>query len=214
MWDITPNGFFSAVAHVDDPDLLVVRSRVLADSEALRDFVNDRRAADPDAGDVKVEAYRGSDYPWRVICTRDEWKAWLVKEVDLINYTNFKNEVTKRQGQARHDVYSGVWGVLLRLEKLPGALKDHAKVAVEHPRWKKGGGTSWSSYGGTGQLALPRMTDDEIAEERAREIEREKESDEHDETCDIINPQIAYVDATCTCGAWDTALDEPVEVQP
>jgi hypothetical protein len=142
MWVLTPEGFFSAVAHLDNPELVVVRSRVLADSEKLAERVTQWRRTNKAGRRVKVEAYRGSDYPWRVIITKHEWTRFLAAQVDDVTYTNFKNEVTKRQGAARHDIYARVWSVLLSLEKLPGAMKGHAERAVPHPKYGAAYGNS------------------------------------------------------------------------
>ena len=35
-----------------------------------------------------------------------------------VDYPNFKAAVDARQGEERHGVYAGVWGVLRRLEAL------------------------------------------------------------------------------------------------
>lgn len=134
MWLCTTTGFYSAVAHKNEKDLLVVRSRVLQDSEALAAWTNLRRLGeDPEV--VEVVAYQQSDYPWRVIIRRTEWAAFVAAEATSIDYTNYKNAVTAKQGRERHDIYSRVWSALLALEKLPGAMREHGKRAVPHPLW-------------------------------------------------------------------------------
>lgn len=167
MWIATPTGFYSAVAHKFEPELVVVRGRALQDVEALAAWINRRRAdlvGTPD-GEVEVIAYQQSDYPWRVIATKGEWAAFLAFEVEGITYTNFKDEITRVQGRARHDIYSRVWGVLLGLSKLPNAMKDHGKRAVPHPlygkpRWSRDDATLWDSYGPL-DLDDPEEDDDE-----------------------------------------------------
>lgn len=182
MWIATTTGFYSAVAHKHDKDLLVVRSRALQDSDALAAWVNQQRTpaakrlrltlschhvieveqpehtmragvskrhCDLHGGDRTVKrirpivqqptdvcevlAYEQSDYPWRVIIRRYEWAAFLASEVAELDYTNYKNAVTAKQGRARHDIYSKVWSVLLGLERLPGAMAGHRKRAIPHP---------------------------------------------------------------------------------
>jgi hypothetical protein len=135
MWIATTTGFYSAVAHKHDKRLVVVRSRVLQDADALAGWVNRYRAdyIGSEPGEAEVVAYRQSDYPWRVIITKQEWAQFLTFEAEGIDYTNYKDAVTKRQGRERHDIYARVWGVLLGLSKLPGAMKDHGKRAVPHP---------------------------------------------------------------------------------
>lgn len=141
---MTTKGYFSAVAHHDDPDLLVVRSRVLADAELLAEWCEAEGAERPE-----VVAYQTSDYPWRVILPRSLWASFVAAEAEDIDYTNFKNAVTARQGHARHDVYAKVWGVLLGLEDMVGALTGHAERAIPHP--KRG---DWRLPSVDGQMSL------------------------------------------------------------
>lgn len=139
MWVFTTQGYFSAVAHKNDKELIVVRSRALQDSEGLAAWVNTYRAEHVGGavGEVEVVAYQSSDYPWRVIITKQEWGQYLANEAASIDYTNYKDEVTRKQGRARHDIYARVWSALLALSKLPGAMTDHGKRAVPHPLYGK-----------------------------------------------------------------------------
>lgn len=134
MWVITTEGFFSAVASDDNTTDVVVRTRHRGDLAALN---NRLMKVGFTAG--KVLAYQHSDYPWRVVISKDAWAAYLSDQAQDIDYRNFKNEVTRKQGNARHDIYSRIWGVLLSVEKLPGAMREHGKVVKRTPvrpsRW-------------------------------------------------------------------------------
>ena len=46
--------------------------------------------------------------------TAQSHRITIVKDID---YGNFKNSVSQRQGRKRHDAYAGVWDVLA--DKLP-----------------------------------------------------------------------------------------------
>lgn len=188
IWLLTPNGFYSAVAHADDPGLLVVRSRVLQDAEHLAKWVEDQGwLGENDDTPPQVEAYRGSDYEWRVILPREAWEGYLTWEASQISYTNFKNEVTRRQGHERHDIYSRVWSTLLALARLPGAKEGHAERAVPHPKYG-----SW-----TYPFLSSRLTAKDFRDEG------------HAEACDLV-AKFDDLDADCTCGEWysDTLLDD------
>lgn len=108
MWLITPEGFFSAVEKPGDraDGMLTVRTRNRADIKALKRYF-------PDAKPYRV---RYSDYEWRIRVPKDEWAQAVARMALEIDYSNFKNEVTRRQGRERHDIYSRVWSVLLGLE--------------------------------------------------------------------------------------------------
>lgn len=108
MWLMTPDGFFSVVEKPGDRQdgMLTIRTRNRADIKALKRFF-------PDAQPYKV---RFSDYEWRIRVPKDGWAQAVADMAQEIDYSNFKNEVTRRQGNHRHNVYMRVWQVLLGLE--------------------------------------------------------------------------------------------------
>lgn len=111
MWVFTTQGFYSAVAHRDIPDHLLIRARVKADLERLSTQL-------PDAH-VKARIFKddGADYQWRLLVTKQEWATALSRMTFELNYPNFKNEVRVRQGAKRASLYSSVWSTLLKLDK-------------------------------------------------------------------------------------------------
>jgi hypothetical protein len=108
MWVLTTRGFFSVVAHRDDPSLVLVRARVEDDLLSLRDH----------APGIEPWSEGGSDYPWRAELPRDEWARVAATLAGEIDYDNFKNAIADRQGYARAGVYGEVWAVLRQLEGL------------------------------------------------------------------------------------------------
>lgn len=131
MWTQTTRGFFSAVQHRDDPDLLVVRTRDHGDATTLVKWYAAWQADMAKIGHAlsgqpvplegpmpTITSYEWSDYPWRVILPRSAWGAFMAETVEDLNYGNFKDEVKKAQGADRAQVYSRVWSVLLTLEDL------------------------------------------------------------------------------------------------
>lgn len=107
MWLFTTQGFYSVVAHRDDPETLIVRARTAADIEALREQVPD------------IEPFEGSDadYRHRAYVSRGEWLAAVAQLTAEIDYDNFKSEVARRQGPERSSLYGRIWGELLRLQR-------------------------------------------------------------------------------------------------
>jgi hypothetical protein len=103
---MTPRGFYSVVAHHDDPTLVLVRSRAREDLEALADLL---------AG-LEIRETPERDYRWRTIVSRRSWSAALVLLAAEIDYPNFKAEVERRQGRERAGVYHEVWAALRGLQ--------------------------------------------------------------------------------------------------
>jgi len=107
MWVFTPDGFYSVVAHRSQRRRLIVRCRVEEDMDALRQHIPG----------LEVFEDEHADYRWRAIVTKREWKRALARMGEAIDYDNFKNEVTRRQGDLRHDVYMRVWSAVLTLQQ-------------------------------------------------------------------------------------------------
>lgn len=127
MWIFTPYGFFSAVA-VDplklpqgeaerlgldsDTAYTMVRARVEEDAHNLIDHYETVF----DTEGPEILAWPNRDYPYRVIMTAYEWAILCSAFADEIDYTNFKDRVTVKQGEARHDLYMRVWGTMNNAE--------------------------------------------------------------------------------------------------
>ena len=107
MWLFTTQGFYSVVAHRDDPNSLIVRGRTREDIEALREQI------------PHVEPFEdpSADYRHRAYVTRSEWLAAVAQLTAEVDYDNFKSEVAREQGRERADAYGRVWGELLRLQR-------------------------------------------------------------------------------------------------
>lgn len=107
MWVFTPFGFFSVVAHRDQPDALLVRARARAD---LSELVKRLPAPRP-----KVQRTPDADYAFRTVVKRKAWAKLMTDFADELDYDNFKNAVAARQGRARAHLYHRVWAELLEL---------------------------------------------------------------------------------------------------
>jgi hypothetical protein len=112
MWVFTPDGFYSVVQKPQDrkKNTLTVRTRNRGDMDAL--VANHF----PDAEPYKV---KHSDYEWRIRVPKAAWAQAVQRMAMDIDYSNFKDEVTRRQGWDRHDVYLRVWQALLSISDRP-----------------------------------------------------------------------------------------------
>lgn len=106
MWVMTTKGFYSVVETKDGKAM--VRGRDKADLEALVEALK---------SSAPVLETKHADYPFRVILPKSEWARFLSNEANGLNYSNFKSEVTKKQGNLRHDVYMRVWSALHGIEE-------------------------------------------------------------------------------------------------
>ena len=111
MWLMTPFGFFSIVRKPDDvgSGTLTIRARVRSDLEALRKhFLPSLQAIAENAS---------TDCRYRAKAPRAEVAKALEEMVNDLDYDNFKNEVAKKQGKDRANIYGEVWSVLYDLQK-------------------------------------------------------------------------------------------------
>src|SRR3954465_268323 len=109
MWLLTTPGFYSVVAHRDDPALGLVRARVEDALLALRELAP---GIDPWFDPL-------ADYPWRAELPRDEWARVAAALACEIDYGNFKTAVAAVQGHERAGLYALVWDDLRQLETGP-----------------------------------------------------------------------------------------------
>ena len=105
MWIYTPTGFISAVAKRSNPTQLTVRAR---DRQSLDELVA--------LTGEKATIGEGTDYPYRVVVSRELFKFWLDSQVDDIAYSNFKDEAHKVRGYEYASVLGRVWSDNLALE--------------------------------------------------------------------------------------------------
>jgi len=107
MWVTTTQGFYSAVAHRTKPGVLLIRCRVKGDLDALKRQI------------PSLKPFRDgtADYPWRAEVSQADWMMAVARLAGEVDYDNFKNEVTRRQGKRRAGVYMRVWSALTQLER-------------------------------------------------------------------------------------------------
>lgn len=125
MWLVTPIGFFSIVQKPGDKKngTLTVRSRVRSDLAALKQHYL------PGLG--LIQESHDTDYRFRAFAPRGEVSAALSRQVDDLDYSNFKSEVAKKQGHKRASLYHQVWDVLYHLQTDP-AFAEKESVAESY----------------------------------------------------------------------------------
>lgn len=116
MWLVTNRGFYSGIAHRDDPELIMVRARTDRHLEAIMDLL-------PEG--AQIVKTPDADYPCRVVIAKAAWVELCTTLAGEVDYPNFKDSVDARarDGSKRerknasydHSVYMSVWGVLRRL---------------------------------------------------------------------------------------------------
>ena len=103
MWIILNDAFLSIVENRDNPNELLVRSRLKQDIE--RSFPNS-----------EVIELQDADYRYRTFVKREDVSDMLRTEVASINYDNFKNSVPQSDFK-RINAYMNVWSDLRVLQK-------------------------------------------------------------------------------------------------
>jgi hypothetical protein len=135
MWLFTPDGFFSAVEHKDDPNKIMIRTRARLHAQRLVDACpeNDKPAL--------VETPPPADYRYRVTVKRETWCYLVAHFAAGIDYLNFKNEASKRkQPVGFMSALHAMWSKLLGFQD---SMHDDTKKG----RWGSYS-THWSHDGG------------------------------------------------------------------
>ena len=106
MWTFTTTGFYSAVEHRDNPDLLLVRAR---DEESLAPLAA--------LADQAVQFTPDADYAFRVIVSKQDYAQWLMSQVMGIDYPNFKSRAHTVRGEAFVHALHDVWEVMFKFQR-------------------------------------------------------------------------------------------------
>ncbi len=108
MWIFCDSGFYSVVKKTGD-DKLTVRTRVRSDLER---FVKESGTCNP------IKENTGTDYWYRVQVYPEEFALWLSRKGAEINYSNFKDMVSKCFGLMRSCTYHRIWVEALSLNSI------------------------------------------------------------------------------------------------
>ncbi len=126
MWIFTDTGFVSAVRKPWAPDKMTVRAR---DKESL--------AGLSEASGEAIATSLDSDYPHRVVVEDTVFKAWLLENLDKMEYDNFKNQVAKTRGKKFASILGQVWFAMLEAEDVDRQSdEDDEAWKLEYNEWK------------------------------------------------------------------------------
>lgn len=120
MWIFTETGFVSAVAHRDDNKKLMVRAR---DKKSLEELSK--------IGKTKITTMDNSDYPHRIVVSKELFKKWMDKSVDDASYDNFKNQVEITRGYDFAKPLHHIWSVMHQVEDVTRGHYKTDKAAVQ-----------------------------------------------------------------------------------
>lgn len=111
MWIFTVDGYYSAVQDKDNPDQIMVRSRIKKDLEAMLAKA-DLFYPSFKAEDYEILEWAGTDYAYRVFIPRVVWVAYLAETAHELTYTNFKGAALGFGDSQRSSVYHNIWQLL------------------------------------------------------------------------------------------------------
>ena len=117
MWLFSETGFVSAVVDPTNKNNIVVRAGEKKSLEPLMKFAKVKM----------VYPKRSTDYPHRVIVTRQQYADWTLSLIEKMQYTNYKSQVTKTRGHDFAHPLHQVWSTMLQLEEgyIPPTYKKH-----------------------------------------------------------------------------------------
>lgn len=102
MWLFTSTGFISAV---NKDGGLVVRARDRQSLQPLSEFTRTKIVHTPIA-----------DYPYRLTTDKEQFSRWLIEQINLLDYPNFKSEVAHSRGYEFAHPLNKVWSVMHDVE--------------------------------------------------------------------------------------------------
>lgn len=104
MWIVTNKSFLSAVQDSNDHTKFVVRARIKGDLEAFFSGIS-----------VNVIESDDSDYRFRVFVSKDVFKTHMIKNINSIDYSNFKDSVKDPE---RKGWYTKLWAVMFNVQEM------------------------------------------------------------------------------------------------
>jgi hypothetical protein len=127
MWIMTQHGFVSAVKKKETDAFLTLRAR---DARSLAEvcYLLGKTPAE------EIMSHLGSDYPYRIFLSPGEFVRYLSAEVEELDYSNFKDQITKTRGMVWHDALMDVWVAMLavtpRARRQQRERRQRKRVAV------------------------------------------------------------------------------------
>lgn len=125
MWLFSRDGFVSIVEAKLKPGMVYARARDKAHIEAM--FPG-----------LEIFASMSSDYPWRVLLSKEELSDSIVKMVTAINYNNFKDaaEAAVVHGVAEKSKPGSAWWYISALHDVWCAVWEAARPVAPPDKFK------------------------------------------------------------------------------
>jgi hypothetical protein len=130
MWLVTRYGFYS-IACAQKPDGKIDPSKLMMRARSATHLDN-LKARFPVLAGQEIRTTPDHDYRWRLIVTKATWSKIVAELVEEQEWSNFKNEAHRYQGdagsdyvRALHDVWS-VMNALQEIERRVGRKKSAA----------------------------------------------------------------------------------------
>ena len=102
MWIFTKHGFLSIVQHNSMESYFQVKSRVIEPLEIIWP-------------DHDIEVISWADYRFRITISKDDVVSVLANEINVINYTSFKNQCEKDEWY--HHALTRIWGIMYNFQQ-------------------------------------------------------------------------------------------------
>jgi hypothetical protein len=132
MWIMTDGGFISVVQKKKSDEFLTVRAR---DPQSLRAVC---RVLELDPAKEIIKS-SNTDYGYRVFLTRGQVTRYLSSCVAGLDYSNFKDRVTKTRGEVWHEALMDVWVAMLSVA--PNSRRSRRSSGSR--RRRQGSGSYW-----------------------------------------------------------------------
>lgn len=111
MWLFTKCGFYSVVTWHKPKGSMAIRARM------REHLITLQKRFSATIGDSVLQESQHTDYPYRLIVSREIWKDIAERLTDEIDYNNFKGECTRGQGEGDYvRALHKVWGVMRELQ--------------------------------------------------------------------------------------------------
>lgn len=118
IWIFSIYGFYS-IACADKPDGSLDRDTVMVRARC-KDHLKNLQARFPELASAEIVSWPNRDYRYRLLVPKTAWVRALQGMAEEQEWSNFKNQVAKRQGRGRNaytHALHDVWEIMYRLQE-------------------------------------------------------------------------------------------------
>lgn len=117
IWVFSIYGFYS-IACADKPDGSLDRDTVMVRARR-KEHLKNLQARFPELASAEIVSWPSRDYRYRLLVPKPAWVRALQGIAEEQEWSNFKNQVAKRQGRGGHAYTTAlhdVWEIMYRLQ--------------------------------------------------------------------------------------------------